>query len=80
MQDLHINNVNLLMNEVMQVMALVSRVLAPATVIGGVFGMNFSTLPLLHNHWGFYIAVALMVIIPLIMLWMFKRRGWFGGR
>ena len=80
LQDLHINNVNLKMNEVMKVMAIVTCLLAPATVIGGVFGMNFSSLPLLENHWGFYIAVGLMVAIPVLMLWIFKKRGWFGSR
>ena len=79
-QDLHINNVNLRMNEVMKVMAIVTCLLAPATVIGGVFGMNFHSLPLLENHWGFYIAVGLMVLIPVLMLWIFKKRGWFGTR
>jgi magnesium transporter len=77
LQDLYINNVNLRMNEVMKVMAIVTCLLAPATVIGGVFGMNFHTLPLLENHWGFYIAVGLMVFIPIGMLWAFKKRGWF---
>ena len=80
LQDLHINNVNLKMNEVMKVMAIVTCLLAPATVIGGVFGMNFTSLPLLKNHWGFFIAVGLMVAIPILMLWIFKKRGWFGGR
>jgi magnesium transporter len=78
-QDLHINNVNLRMNEVMKVMAIVTCLLAPATVIGGVFGMNFHSLPLLENHWGFFIAVGLMIIIPILMLWIFKKRGWFGS-
>jgi magnesium transporter len=78
MQDLHINNVNLRMNEVMKVMAIVTCLLAPATVIGGVFGMNFHSLPLLGNDWGFYIAVGFMVLIPIVMLWIFKKRGWFG--
>jgi len=41
LQDLHINNVNLKMNEVMKVMAIVTCLLAPATVIGGIFGMKF---------------------------------------
>jgi len=77
MQDLYINNVNLKMNEVMKVMAIVTCLLAPATVIGGVFGMNFEELPLLKQHWGFYIAVGLMIFIPVAMLWMFKKRGWF---
>ncbi|PWU01929.1 MAG: magnesium and cobalt transport protein CorA [Bacteroidetes bacterium] len=77
MQDLYINNVNLRMNEVMKVMAIVTCLLAPATVIGGIFGMNFEAIPLLHNRWGFFISVGLMLLIPLWMLVVFKRRGWF---
>lgn len=77
MQDLYINNINLRMNEVMKVMAVVTCLLAPATVIGGIYGMNFDVIPTLHNKWGFYIAVSLMFVIPAIMLVQFKRRGWF---
>lgn len=76
-QDLYINQVNLKMNEVMKVMTIVTCLLAPATVIGGIFGMNFDKLPYIHNQNGFYIAVGLMLLIPLWMIWIFKRRGWF---
>lgn len=77
MQDLYINNVNLRMNEVMKVMAIVTCLLAPATVIGGVFGMNFDIIPTAHDTWGFHTAVGLMLFIPVVMLIIFKRRGWF---
>ena len=77
MQDLYINNVNLRMNEVMKVMAIVTCLLAPATVIGGIFGMNFDAIPYLHNQYGFWIAVTLMLIIPIWMIIMFRKRGWF---
>lgn len=77
MQDLYINNVNLKLNEVMKVMAIVTCLLAPATVIGGIFGMNFDIIPYAHHSWGFYFAVGLMLLIPIWMLWQFRRRGWF---
>jgi magnesium transporter len=77
MQDLYINNVNLKMNEVMKVMAIVTCLLAPATVIGGIFGMNFDVIPYIHNKWGFFIAVGTMLIIPIWMLFIFRKRGWF---
>lgn len=77
LHDLYINNVNLKMNEVMKVMAIVTCLLAPATVIGGVFGMNFQIIPYTHYPWGFYFAVGLMILIPIWMLTVFKRRGWF---
>jgi magnesium transporter len=77
LQDLYLSNVNLKMNEVMKVMAIVTCLLAPATVIGGIFGMNFDELPYMHHPYGFYIAASSMIIIPLIMVFIFRKRGWF---
>jgi magnesium transporter len=77
LQDLYLSNVNLKLNEVMKVMAIVTCLLAPATVIGGIFGMNFDRIPLLHNQWGFFISVGLMLVIPVWMIIVFRRRGWF---
>ncbi|HEX8279020.1 MAG TPA: magnesium/cobalt transporter CorA, partial [Segetibacter sp.] len=77
LQDLYINQVNLKMNEVMKVMAIVTCLLAPGSVIGGIFGMNFDVIPYSHQKWGFYLTVAFMLIVPLMMLGVFKKRGWF---
>ncbi|MEO7983998.1 MAG: magnesium/cobalt transporter CorA [Bacteroidota bacterium] len=78
LQDLHVNNVNMKMNEVMKVMAIVTCLLAPATVIGGIFGMNFDeNVNFFHQQWGFYTAVTLMLVIPIGMLIAFRKRGWF---
>jgi magnesium transporter len=77
MQDLYVNNVNLKLNEVMKVMAIVTCLLAPATVIGGIFGMNFDAIPYLHNEYGFWIAVVSMLVIPIAMIMVFRKRGWF---
>ena len=77
LQDLYLNSVNLRMNEVMKVMAIVTCLLAPATVIGGIFGMNFDVIPYSHHEWGFYFAVGTMLAIPFAMLWIFWKRDWF---
>jgi magnesium transporter len=76
-QDLYISNVNLKMNQVMKVMAIVTCLLAPPTVIVGIFGMNFDVIPFAHTHVGFYLTVFMTLLIPAVMLWVFKRRGWF---
>lgn len=77
MQDLYVNNVNLKLNEVMKVMAIVTCLLAPATVIGGIFGMNFESIPYIHHRYGFFIAVGLMLLVPVWMILQFRKRGWF---
>ena len=77
MQDLYVSNVNLRLNEVMKVMTIVTCLLAPATVIGGIFGMNFDIIPFAHHELGFYLAVGIMFLVPVLMLFVFKKRGWF---
>ncbi len=76
-QDLYFGNVNLKMNEVMKVMAVVTCLLAPPTVIVGIFGMNFERIPFTHSRAGFYLTVSVTLLIPMVMLYIFKRRGWF---
>lgn len=77
LQDLYLNTVNLKMNEIMKTLAILTAVMAPATVIGGIFGMNFEKMPIIHNNLGFLITVGLMILIPIFMLWWFFYRGWF---
>lgn len=77
LQDMYMNQINLRMNEVMKIFTMVSLLLAPATVIGGIFGMNFERIPLLHNQEGFYFSVTAMLLIPILMLFYFKRKKWF---
>lgn len=77
LQDLYLNTVNLRMNDVMKTLAIVTTIMAPATVIGGIFGMNFDVIPYTHQQWGFYATVSSMIIIPGIMILWFRKRGWF---
>jgi len=77
LQDLYLNNVNLKMNEIMKFLAIVTTLMAPATVIGGIFGMNFENIPYIHNRLGFWLAVGIMVLAPIVMMYLFWKRGWF---
>jgi magnesium transporter len=77
LQDLYMSRVNMKLNEVMKVMAIVTCLLAPASVISGIFGMNFEVIPIAHQQWGFYLAVGTMITIIFAMLLVFKKRGWF---
>ncbi len=76
-QDLYLNQENNKLNQSMKVTAIVTCLLAPATVIGGIFGMNFEHIPYLNNPYAFYVAIAFMLLIPVYMIYIFKRRGWF---
>lgn len=76
LHDLYLNKSSLRMNESMNVMAVVTCLLAPATVLSGVFGMNFEHIPYLHNPNSFYILIGTVLIIMLLMLIIFRRKRW----
>ena len=50
----------------------------PATLISGIFGMNFHAMPLLDNPEGFLIAIGMMVGVALTLGAIFWRRRWLG--
>jgi magnesium transporter len=51
-------------------------VLTPATVIGGIFGMNFDVIPLSHHVSGFYYTVLVMAVTMALFLFYFWRKRW----
>jgi magnesium transporter len=65
------------LNEVMKVLTIISTVFIPLTFIAGIYGMNFRYMPELDTPWGYPAVLALCIVIGLIMILYFKRRGWF---
>src|SRR5699024_6793840 len=65
------------MNSIMQILTLVSVVFLPLTLITGIYGMNFTNMPELKWHYGYYIVLAIMLIISIGSMVYFKREKWF---
>ena len=65
------------LNEVMKVLTVIATILMPLTLVSGIFGMNFSHMPLLQSSYGFTFTMVFMGIIALVMLFLFKRKGWW---
>ena len=61
-------------NDIMRVLTVLTAVFLPLNLIAGIFGMNFDTIPLLHKADGFWIAMASMVIIALVLVVVFWRK------
>jgi magnesium transporter len=80
--DLYLSSVSNRMNEVMKVLTIIATIFIPLTFIAGVYGMNFDTragplaMPELHWAFGYPLVVAVMAVIAVAMLYLFKRRGW----
>lgn len=77
LQELYMNQVNTRMNEVMKILTVVTTLLAPATVIGSIYGMNFTNIPFSGSPHGFLVTVLIMSGLSAGMLLLFRRKGWF---
>ena len=62
-------------NEIMKVLTLVTVILLPATVLGGIMGMNFE-VGLFEVVWVFWLVVAAMVGIAVLVLTIARARSW----
>jgi len=75
--SMYLSALNNKLNEVMKVLAVVSALALPGTVITGVFGTNFDNVPGLHSQGGFALMMASIFGVALGMAYFFKRRNWF---
>lgn len=65
------------MNSIMQILTLVSVIFLPLTLITGIYGMNFTNMPELKWHYGYYIVLTIMLAISLGCIYYFKKEKWF---
>jgi len=65
------------LNEVMKTLTLFSVIFIPLTFIAGIYGMNFSNIPLIANDKGYFVIIGLMLSITAVSLYLFKRKHWF---
>jgi magnesium transporter len=63
-------------NKVIRVLTIFSVILLPLSLIAGIYGMNFQSLPMETDPSGFWFTIAAMVIVAAIMLAFFKLQRW----
>ena len=74
--DIHFSVVANRANDVMKTLAVVSAIILPLSLIAGIYGMNFENMPELHSQNGYYLTMAVMVILAVVLLVYFWRKGW----
>lgn len=74
--DVYLSSLANRLNEVMKMLTMIATIFIPMTFIAGVFGMNFSYMPGLEWHWGYYTTLSIMLVIGISMLFYFWRKKW----
>ena len=61
--------------DVRKISAWAAIALVP-TAIAGVYGMNFDNMPELRTEYGYYVVLAVIVLVCVGLYVQFRRRGW----
>ena len=64
------------MNQVIYILTMITTVVLPAQFFTGLFGMNFSDLPLIHDPYGFYYFLALTIGFSMVIFLSFRINKW----
>ncbi|NOS97185.1 MAG: magnesium/cobalt transporter CorA [Methylotenera sp.] len=80
MMDIYMASVSQRVNLEVRALTVVAMLFMPATLIAGIFGMNFHEMPWLAEKNGFWWAIGLMATIALMMILIFWRRQWLSSK
>lgn len=68
------------MNTIMMRLTLITTIFMPLSFIAGLYGMNFEYMPELTHPYGYFIVLAVMFLITIVLYIHFRRKGWFGKK
>jgi magnesium transporter len=80
MMDIYMASVSQRVNLELRALTVVAMLFMPATLIAGIFGMNFNQMPWIDEKNGFWWAIGIMAGIALIMILIFWRRQWITSK
>lgn len=65
------------MNRRLGMLTILSAIFMPITLMAGIWGMNFESMPELGLAYGYLLALGAMALVALGMYLFFRRGGWF---
>ena len=68
--------INIEQNRIIKIFSVVSVIFLPPTLVASSYGMNFEFMPELNWHFGYPVAIGLMLMAGLAPYLFFKRKGW----
>jgi magnesium transporter len=74
--DAHLARISLQQNEDMRKISAWVAIAAVGTLVAGIYGMNFEHMPELHWRYGYYFALAVMLVAGVLLYRLFKKSGW----
>ncbi|RJF99718.1 magnesium transporter CorA family protein [Noviherbaspirillum saxi] len=67
-------------SEIMRTLTVITALFMPLTLITGIFGMNFTEMPLLQDRFGFWTTVGMMAVVVVVLLFLFRRKRYLDDK
>lgn len=74
--DAQLGMVSNRLNEVLRTLTVISTILMVCSLVAGIYGMNFDTMPELRWQHGYPFALGTMAILAISILIVFRRKKW----
>jgi magnesium transporter len=74
--DAHLAVISNHMNQVMKQLTAWGAIVFGATLIAGIYGMNFANMPELDWRFGYPMALGMMLVLSAVLYRTFRRRNW----
>ncbi|MCK9908990.1 magnesium/cobalt transporter CorA [Microbacteriaceae bacterium K1510] len=74
--DAMLGVVNLQQNNIIKIFSVAAVVFMPPTLVASIYGMNFKAMPELEWHYGYPIAIVMMIMAAILPYLYFKWRKW----
>ncbi len=70
------NQLNETMNRNMYVISVMAAIFLPLSFLTGLLGINVGGMPSVENNWAFAITCAIMAVLLIIEVWLFRKLKW----
>ena len=74
--DATLGLINLAQNDIIKLFSVLAVIFMPPTVIASIYGMNFKEMPELEWHWGYPLAIVLMITAAIGPYVFFRWKKW----
>lgn len=82
LHELSLSMASMKMNSTMKVLTIIATIFIPLTFVAGIYGMNFDpevspwNMPELGWYYGYPFSLGIMLLITIVMVLFFRRKGW----
>lgn len=75
-QGIFTSQINIEQNKIIKLFTVATMAMMPPTLIGTIYGMNFTNMPELDLPYAYPVVLLAMVVSTVIPILVFKKKGW----